>query len=117
MEKYDVFKSEGGYRVCLATYGDDPIIDKCPWCKTLAGAKAVARDAKFDNETRQYGVFYGEGWMASLPSNDYETDYYSFGSRDEAVQAVISAMEKLGYTREYILCRRKDLLSKNIANS
>ena len=117
MEKYDIFKSEGGYRVCLATYGDDPNIDKCPWCKTLSCAKAVARDAKFDNETGQYGVFYGEGWMASLPSNDYETDYYSFGSRDEAVQAVISAIEKLGYTREYILRRRKDLLSKNIANS
>lgn len=79
MEKYDIFKSEGGYRVCLATYGDDPIIDRCPWCKTLADAKAVARDAKFDNETRQYGVFNGEGWMASLPSNDYETDYYKFG--------------------------------------
>ena len=68
MEKYDIFKSEGGYRVCLATYGDDPIIDRCPWCKTLADAK------------------------------------------DEAVKAVISAMEKLGYTREYILYRRKDLL-------
>lgn len=111
MEKYDIFKSEGGYRVCLTTWGNGPVIDKCPWCKTLAEAKAVVRDKKFDDDTKDYRVFKPENdWMASFPSDDLYPDYPNFNTRAEAVEAVISEIEKLGYSREYILLRRKDLL-------
>ena len=110
MEKYEVFKSDGGYRACLATWGDSPVIDKCPWCKTLAGAKSVARNAKFDSETKQYGIFNeGNGYIAALPSEDCEVDYFHFDTPAKAKAAVISAIEKLGYSRNYILYRRKDL--------
>lgn len=111
MKKYDIFKSEGGYRVCLALWGDDPVISRCPWCKTLAGAKAVSRDAKFDDDTKDYGVFQADGWIASLPSDTMSQypDYFNYDTRDRAVEAVISTIEKMGYSREYILYRRKDL--------
>lgn len=110
MEQYDVFPSEGGYRVCLGIHNNNPVIDKCPWFKTKSGAKAVARETKFKNETRDYGVFkVGQQWIASLPG-ETKSNFCDYETRNEAVESVISAIEKLGYSREYILHRRKDLL-------
>lgn len=40
MEIYDIFKSEGGYRVCGATWAGGPVIDSSPWFATMEEAEA-----------------------------------------------------------------------------
>lgn len=112
MKEYDIFKSEGGYRVCLGVYNDGPIMEHSPWFTDLSVAEAFARDKKFDDETGCYGAFRdGNGWIASLPTDDTfsQSDYYNFKKHSAAVEAVLAAIEKMGYSREYILHRRKDL--------
>jgi hypothetical protein len=46
MNKYDVFKSEGGYRVCLGVWSGSPIISKCPWLETKEEAEELVRYLK-----------------------------------------------------------------------
>ena len=40
MRQYDVYKSEGGYRVACDTYLDCPVTDSSPWFKTKSEAEA-----------------------------------------------------------------------------
>lgn len=105
MEKYEVFKSEGGYRVCGAVWNNSPVMDKSPWYETKDGAESAAREIKFKDETRDYGVFRrGQTWIASLSGT-----FYNFETRATAVESVISAIERFGYSRDYILQKRNDL--------
>ena len=39
MERFDIFKSEGGYRLALGIYNDSPVIDKSPWFETKEEAE------------------------------------------------------------------------------
>lgn len=41
MKPGEIFASEGGYRLCTAIWGDDPIIDQSPWYPTLEKAEAA----------------------------------------------------------------------------
>lgn len=41
MNVYDIFPSEGGYRVCFEIYRDNPVISKCPWYETMQEAEAA----------------------------------------------------------------------------
>jgi len=46
MEKYDVFTSEGGYRVAIGIYLDSPVMDTCPWFKDHETAEKYSALAK-----------------------------------------------------------------------
>ena len=48
MKPYDVFKSEGGYRVALSVYLGGPVMGNSPWFPTLEEAEEVAEQAKLD---------------------------------------------------------------------
>ena len=43
MNRLDIFKSEGGYRLALGIWGDGPIISQSPWYKTKAAAEAAKK--------------------------------------------------------------------------
>lgn len=105
MKMYGIFKSEGGYRVCLNTYLGGPVISSCPWFETKEQANDFAFDTEFDNKTKGYGVFYADGsWICAM-----EEEFYSANSEKEGKNIVTKAIQKMGYELNYILSRRKDL--------
>jgi hypothetical protein len=53
MERYDIFKSEGGYRVAKAVYNDGPVLDKCPWYPTQKKAEKARDKAMADEELQE----------------------------------------------------------------
>lgn len=46
MNKYDVFKSEGGFRVCGGVWAGGPIMAQSPWFATQAEAEAESMKMK-----------------------------------------------------------------------
>lgn len=50
MKKLDVFKSEGGFRVCEGLWGENPIMDQCPWFASEDEAKNYISE--------KYGTLY-----------------------------------------------------------
>lgn len=61
MNLYDVFKSEGGYRVCLQLWGTgDPIINYCPWYASEAQATANAQFLRFQRSTEDVALFWND---------------------------------------------------------
>lgn len=87
MRHYDIFKSEGGYRVGLAYHGDGPIIDHCPWFETEAQAKAHARYVETCEIWQKYGLFKASPgrWVVGVTSYDkLNPDFYDFDTYEEA---------------------------------
>lgn len=106
MEKYEVFKSEGGFRVCLGVYLNSPVISRSPWFETEEQADRFAFDSKFDDDVRECGAFYMDGsWMYVISG-----DFYAADNEEQAKSSVIRAISGMGYDVDYILKRRKDLL-------
>lgn len=110
MNEYDIFKSEGGYRVCGATCCDGPVIDASPWFKTRQEAEQAARDMRYGAATEEYGVFRCDmrysvhPWGAMI-----DGECYSFETERSAKEALLEAIIKLGYTKEYIFQREVEL--------
>lgn len=105
MKKYEIFKSEGGYRVCLRTYLDSPVISNSPWFETKEQANDFAFDSEFDDKAKGFGVFYADGsWICAM-----DGEFYSANSEKEGKNMVTKAIQKMGYELNYILSRRKDL--------
>ena len=50
MNKYDVFISEGGYRVCLGVWNGSPIISNCPWFETKEETEELVIRLKKEEE-------------------------------------------------------------------
>ncbi len=111
MNIYDIFRSEGGYRVCKATWGNDPIISSCPWFETEEEAKNEVKKLKFEECTYDIRMFeefqaFREKtkWVVEIGAN-----CYTYDTKEEAKNRIISEIEKLGYERSYILDNRRDL--------
>lgn len=120
MELYDVFKSEGGYRVCLGLWGNNPIIAKCPWYGTEKQVLYMAMYYKFKNQAKGFVASKGDPDICESPyvaiinvykedSYEPEQKIYGYNSLDGAKGRVVSEMMKLGYSKEFILRHRKDL--------
>jgi len=73
MKMYEVFKSEGGYRVAGDIYLDGPVIDSSPWRKTEAEAKKLAKKMKrrAEKEWKRNG---GDVWKDHPMWRDIPTD-------------------------------------------
>ena len=105
MNIYDIFRSEGGYRVCKATWGDDPIISSCPWFETEEEAKNEVKKLKIKECTDDMRAFQEEAeWIVEIGAN-----FYTYNTKEEAKKRIINEIEKLGYERSYILDNRRDL--------
>lgn len=106
MEKYEVFASEGGYRVALGIYGGNPIIDQSPWFETKEEAEEKARDVFFDDNARNIEVCepYEDEFCVRIGSEFFDAE-----NQEAAKEMAIRAIEKRGFSREYILEKRKDL--------
>jgi len=87
MNQYDIFKSEGGYRVALNVHNDSPVIDQSPWFETLVAAENFLLSKKFLRIKNKYEVFLqGDSWCSSYDSNGcgIDVDYVWFGTEWEA---------------------------------
>lgn len=94
MEHFDVFRSDGGWRVCGGIWAGGPILRQSPWFADEAQAKAVARQMRFNSDTYNMGVFReGDAWIAS-----WHDEYHSFSNRKAAVEAVRSQIRAKGWT-------------------
>ena len=51
MNKYDVFSSEGGYRVCLGVWGGSPVVSNCPWFETKEETEELVIRLKKEEES------------------------------------------------------------------
>ena len=69
MKQGDIYKSEGGYRVAWAMWGDGPVITNSPWYATHEEAEQAIKERKAANE-RQEAI---DGDMAALDILDPTT--------------------------------------------
>ena len=63
MKQYDIFESEGGYRVAGDIHAGGPVMRLSPWRKTRRGAEALrkkmlARQKELDAEANR--IMYGD---------------------------------------------------------
>lgn len=63
MKQYDIFESEGGYRVAGDIHAGGPVMRLSPWRKTRREAEAlrkkmIARQKELDAETNR--IMYGD---------------------------------------------------------
>lgn len=63
MKQYDIFESEGGYRVAGDIHAGGPVMSASPWRKTRRGAEALrrkmlARQKELDAEANR--IMYGD---------------------------------------------------------
>ena len=57
MKRYEIFASEGGYRIARALWGDSPIIRQCPWYATKAEAEKELEKIRKEDERRAKALF------------------------------------------------------------
>lgn len=113
MEIYDIFKSEGGYRVCGAVWGDGPIMKYSPWFETMEEAQAEVQKMRFEEDVHDVGFY--DGW--SLYGTDPQVGVWVavlddkeryFPTKAEAKACAVEYLEHKGWPREYILEQRPD---------
>ena len=56
MNKYYIFKSEGGYRVAMGIYLGNPVIATCPWFATIGEAELFVENTKAKEEAYRASV-------------------------------------------------------------
>lgn len=61
MQLFDVFKSEGGFRVCGALWAGGPVISSSPWFATREQAEASAQkmNQDYSEQTAELKTLYG----------------------------------------------------------
>lgn len=105
MERYDIFESECGYRVCLGVYLNSPVMESSSWFETKEEAEAASKKTKFDDETRNMRKFKEDGeWMVVL-----DEEFFACRTEEEAKNKILKKIESLGYSRAFILNLRRDL--------
>ena len=74
MKQGDIYKSEGGYRVAWAMWGDSPVITNSPWYATHEEAEQAIKARKAADERQaaiDKAIQYGD--MADLDILDPKT--------------------------------------------
>lgn len=84
MERYDIFKSEGGFRVCGGTWAGGPVIDSSPWYATLEEAEK-GRDAM---KARHFEEEAFECAFSDIPLSFYSPEVRA---RAEAIKREVDA--------------------------
>lgn len=66
MKVYDVFRSEGGYRVCGAIWAGGPVIDSSPWFPTREEAEEGVQKMKQEDLERDAVLLLSSGAPENL---------------------------------------------------
>lgn len=104
MKLYEVFKSEGGYRVCRSLWGDDcPVIDRCPWCKTEAQATAAAQFLRFEDGTSDVKLFRNDYvvpacWTVMWQAKNFSLLDDDYPSYPDALRAAREIVKSRGFS-------------------
>lgn len=105
MNQYDIFASEGGFRVCGGTYLGDPVIDASPWYPSIEEAEKGARKMRFDSFAKGVAVFeFDLRWTLAIGN-----DFYAVPSREQGVEEARKALVARGFTDAEIDAWRPDL--------
>lgn len=103
MKKYDIFKSEGGYRVCGAVYLDEPILDLSPWFETTEEAEEAAKAMEFKDISGFCQMFFMDGIWGLYTPFDLE-NFTFFDDRATAQTRLIDYMvAHSSLDRDYIV--------------
>ena len=105
MKIFDIFKSEGGYRVCGAIWNSNPVIDRSPWYETLAEAESAQKSMMFKQDAQDVGVFQESEnyWIAQIAD-----EFYTANTKESACKIAIDYLLDFGWDLEYILSQRPD---------
>lgn len=109
MNQYDIFASEGGFRVCGGTYLGSPVIDASPWFPSIEAAEKGARKMRFDNCAKGIGVFEPEEnrWTLAIGDKFYDVPDHAHG-----IEGARKALVARGFTDAEIDAWRPDLKAK-----
>nr|DAT51552.1 MAG TPA: hypothetical protein [Caudoviricetes sp.] len=104
MKMYEVFKSEGGYRVCCAMWaGDSPVIERCPWYETEAQAIAAAQFLRFEASAADVKLFWNDYvtpacWTVMWDAKDFRLLTDDYPSYPEALRAAREIVKSRGFS-------------------
>ena len=95
MELYDVFKSEGGFRVAGAVYNDCPVMDRSPWFETREEADEAAKEMRFRDATCNICIFeeYPGSWI--ILCGDV---FYTAESKEKAIKIARTEIINMGFS-------------------
>lgn len=104
MEIYDIFKSEGGYRVCGSTWNGGPVMRNSPWFETEEEAKVAAKEMQFRAASHGCDIGDIDGQLIAIIPDEY----IMCKDREEARKIVLDYLGKCGfdpqYSKEHLKC-------------
>lgn len=103
MKLYDVFKSEGGYRVCCGLWNDNPIIAQCPWYETESLARGAAQRIRYENATEDVKICKNDYvapvcWSVSFDGGECGSQWADYPTYPEALRAAREIVKSRGFS-------------------
>ena len=103
MKLYEVFKSEGGYRVCCGLWHGNPIMDQSPWYETEALARDAAQSIRYKRETEDVKIFKNDYvvpvcWSVNWTGDEYGSEWADYSPYLEALRAAREIVKARGFS-------------------
>lgn len=103
MKLYEVFKSEGGYRVCCGLWNDNPIIAQCPWYETEPLARDAARRIRYKDVTEDVQIFKNDyvvptRWSVNWDGGESGSQWADYPTYPEALRAARKIVKSRGFS-------------------
>lgn len=102
MKLYEVFRSEGGYRVCGGLWNDNPIMDQCPWYETESLARDAAQSIRYKRETEDVKILKNDyvvpsRWTVTW-SDEYGSEWADYPTYPETLRAAREIVKSRGFS-------------------
>lgn len=103
MKLYDVFKSEGGYRVCCGLWNDNPIIAQCPWYETESLARDAARRIRYKDVTEDVQICKNDyvvptRWSVNWDGGESGSQWSDYPTYPDALRAAREIVKSRGFS-------------------
>lgn len=103
MKLYEVFKSEGGYRVCCGLWHGNPIMGQSPWYETEALARDAAQSIRYKRETEDVKIFKNDyvvpvRWSVNWTGDEYGSEWADYSTYPEALRAAREIVKARGFS-------------------
>lgn len=103
MNLYDVFKSEGGYRVCCGLWNDNPIIAQCPWFETESLARGAAQRIRYKAAAEDVKICKNDYvtpvcWSVNWDGGESGSQWSDYPTYPEALRAAREIVKSRGFS-------------------
>lgn len=103
MKLYEIFKSEGGYRVCCGLWNDNPIMDQSPWYETESLARDAAQSIRYKDATEDVKICKNDYvvpacWSVSWSGDEYGSEWADYPTYPEALRAAREIVKSRGFS-------------------